>query len=76
VSALAFSPDGSLLAVGAGPRAWVWKVDGSVAARLATERQAVWGIRFLPDGRHVVALLRTNQTGDAAGDAVTAWALP
>jgi WD40 repeat protein len=61
VHALAFSPDGRLLAVGTGPVVRLWAAaGGELLATLKGHRLMVTGVAFTPDGR----LLASASTDD------------
>ena len=51
-----FSPDGRLLAIGAGETIHVWKTDTwSLAATLRGHRDEIWVLDFSPDGRFLAS---------------------
>ena len=57
VNGLAYSPDGSLLAVGGYKEILVHKSDGSeIVARLLGKSERIIGLRFTPDGKTLVAV--------------------
>jgi hypothetical protein len=55
-AAVGYSPEGSLLAAGAGSSIQLWATaDGSLLHELAGHKSTVTGVTFLPDGRRIAS---------------------
>lgn len=68
ITALAFSPDGNTMALGAGRAVRIWSLGADSTRRVQAEQSDVYDIGFLPDGELVASTSRDRtylwQTAD------------
>ena len=70
--AIAFSPDGQLLAVASGIGIWLYEVETSRAVALLPTTASVWSVAFSPDGTRL-ASGANEDTGGIGDNSVKLW---
>lgn len=54
-AAVAWSPDGRMLAMSSGPEVWLWSADGRLQQRLQAHSRQVNSLAWSPDGRRLAS---------------------
>jgi hypothetical protein len=72
VNALAFTPDNKSLVASGHHELTVWSLDGKLQKRIRTRAERAYAMKFLPDGKLVVAGGRPGQEGDVRVFDITA----
>jgi WD40 repeat protein len=57
IEAIAFSPDGKLIAAGGGDRTvWLWRIDDGKTLRILDQKAVTDALHFSPDGKSLIAV--------------------
>lgn len=80
VTAVAFSPDGNLVAAGGlGQDAKIWKLDGELLHTLKVDSDRLASLQFSPDGQYLITLGRKDHTAllwNIKGQLIQTFKLP